>query len=177
MLFEDSELFDKERPKTMTVIQSIKMYRDIAEDIMRNGWSKPWSLMEDIISDLEDISLHESGFEIAKELEATRNANYDFTPQFIEYLDGVGFKEISIIDQNIRNWVSAHDIKPKLKVCDTFTLKKTVKPHSKLIKGSMWIVHRIDDDVAIYVLKEILSDTMESPVKHFAKYEEIENNI
>lgn len=177
MLFEDSELFEKERPKTMTVNQSIKMYRDIAEDIMRNQWSKPWSLLEDIISDLEDISLHESGFEIAKELEATRNANYDFTPQFIEYLDGVGFKEISIIDQNIRNWVNVHNIKPKLKVCETFTLKKTVNPNSKFTKGSLWIVHRIDEDVAIYALKEILSNTMLSNAIYFAKYEEIEINI
>jgi hypothetical protein len=155
----------------MTVAQSIAMYDSIAKEIIENGWSKHWSSKESIISDLEDISLHESGYEIAKELENSDNAAYNFTTEFIEYLDGVGFKEIEIIDNNVRAWVNAHNITPLFSVGDKFTLNKTIA--SSLVKDSTWTVFRIDQDVAQYVL--IKEDTPSA--KYFAKYEDVERNI
>ncbi len=169
---------DIQRPKTMTVEQSIKMYDDIVTAIMEFQWAPADTLKEDIISDLEDISLHESAMEIARELKESTKVKYIFTPELLEYLDGLGFIEVGIIEDNVKQWVIDHNIKPKLQVGDTITFIKTIRINSCFQKDSTWSIHQIDGDLAVYVLKQLVpQNNKEMNGTGYINFEDLENNI
>ena len=111
-LFNDSELFQKERPKKITEEQEKKIYKELAQEILDNGWCK--DDIEDIVSDLKKLSKNDSGYEMAKDLEGyNMNCSYDIDTDFIYWLDDFDYQFRKELEKNIKDWVQAHDIKPK----------------------------------------------------------------
>ena len=82
-LFDDSETFQKERPKEITEKQENELYSKLAKEIISNGWCID-ELEEDIIYDLKHLSRNDTGFEMAKDLEDyNMKCNYEIDTDFI----------------------------------------------------------------------------------------------
>ncbi len=120
-LFNDSEVFTTERPKVITDKQQEEFLHEIAAEIIKDGYSK--SNKSNIIEDLRRINFLDSGYDIAKEIEHG-NARYSIDSNFVEFLEGLNYKRGNLLENNIKSWVSANKIQPKLKVGDELIINK-----------------------------------------------------
>ena len=110
-LFNDSDVFVKERPIKLTAHQEEKFYLDMAKELIKDNYSDDDEVT--IARDLRYLSLSENGYELAKTLEDYGNANYEIDPSFCEWLECLSSEKDDRIRVNIKAWVKAHDIKPK----------------------------------------------------------------
>ncbi len=133
-LFNDSEVFQKDRPKKLTDNQQSELYKELAQEIIDSGWSS--SEVEDIVEDLKTLSRHDSGFELAKELEGFRcNADYDIKTDFIEWLDDFDSRHTEVISENEMRWVKAHSIKPAKEIGIGLLINKSISRSEDLRAG------------------------------------------
>lgn len=168
-LFKDSEVYTKVRPTKITEQQKQDFYKKIAEEIIKGGWSTDEP--EDIISDVSDISFHDSGYEIAKDLEGYgKKASYDIDTLFIEYLDDLGYDFSKILDKNIEEWVSVHNPKPKYDIGQKLILEKTI--YRDMQQGITLYVNGLDTKRACYLIDE----DKEKKGGRVIPYEEIETS-
>ena len=111
-LFDDSETFQKERPTKITEQQENEVYSKLAKEIIKNGWCVD-ETEEDIIYDLKDLSMNDTGFEMAKHLEGyNMKCNYEIDTDFIYWLDDFEYRFRKVLEQNVRDWVKAINPKP-----------------------------------------------------------------
>lgn len=129
-LFEDSELFQLERPSKISEEQERQVYVDIANDIRKLGYSDDAG--STIVEDIKNISFNDCGFDIAKELSEDGYAEYTFNGDFIDFLDTLTFRKYDVIQGMVAQWVTAHNIKPNLKVGTKLKLKINVGRTYKL---------------------------------------------
>ena len=61
LLFQDSDVFTKERPIELSHSQKESVYKKLAKEIIDNDWSD--DNIEDIIFDLKSLSFSNSGYE------------------------------------------------------------------------------------------------------------------
>jgi hypothetical protein len=111
-LFDDSLFIQKDRPTQITSQQEEEMYAKFAEEIIDNDYSK--NDAETIIKDLKELSWLDSGFEKAQKLYSDGMASYEFSGDFIDWLDDMKYERDLIIKENVKLWVKAHNPKPKL---------------------------------------------------------------
>lgn len=156
-LFKDSEMFMKQRPNFVTEQQKEDYYKRIAQEINDNGWGD--ATIEDIVCDLEGVSLHDSGYEIAKYLEYN-GGDYEIDTEFIEFLDGLGWEFNSLKRQNLVAWVKATNPKPKFKVGDRL-----------IYKNKEVLVYGLREETAEY----ILSDDLKIKGGRLIPYEEVDD--
>jgi hypothetical protein len=125
-LFNDSEVFQKERPKTVTANQLDEFYKVRAKEIISQGFSD--SDEEDIIQDLQNLyPFNDNGYEMARRLEVCPSASeYEFNTDFCEFLDSLDFEYRQILSENVKAWVKAHDIKPKFEKGTKLLIKRTL---------------------------------------------------
>lgn len=107
-LFDDAPFVQKERPTKLTEEQKEKMYLDLAAEIIKNQWAKG-GLEECIAEDLSKLSINDSGFEKAKDLEDHSFVDYEFCGDFIDFLDDMFLKIRTLIEENVKLWVKAHN--------------------------------------------------------------------
>jgi len=110
-LFDDTLFIQKERPTTITSQQEEKMYIDLAKECIKNQFSSDNE--ETIIEDLKELSIDDSGFGKAKDLESNGRACYEFDGEFIDWLDFIDYKRSEILEDNVKLWVEAHKPQPK----------------------------------------------------------------
>lgn len=150
-LFTDSEVYQKERPTKITEQQALDFYKEQAQEILDNNWSK--SDIDTIVEDLSEINYDDSGYEIAKSLEDwNRKAYYDFPIDFIEFLDNLGHQKGRILANNIKDWVKAHGIKPKLSKGQKLLIEKDLNYKQK--KGLVVFVNGFNENEAYYMIDE-----------------------
>ena len=112
LLFKDSEVFVKERPSKLSEKQEAEIWQNLAKEVVKNGWST--DDIDTIIEDLQGLSMSDSGYEMAKDLEYfSANGSYDIDTSFIEWLDMLDSDFDDARRENVKRWVKAHDIKPK----------------------------------------------------------------
>jgi hypothetical protein len=112
-LFRKDDFFVKERPCKLTNGQKETFYLEKAKEVISNGWSK--SDPETIAEDLESICrLHDNGFEMAKQIE-NELGYYDIDVSFCEFLESLDFAYCEAVNENVKAWVKAHEIKPWFK--------------------------------------------------------------
>ncbi|WP_233898145.1 hypothetical protein [Tenacibaculum piscium] len=145
-LFSDSETFQKERPLRITAQQYAEVIDEIAKRIICFGNSD--SDKSDIISDLTGVCFQDSGYEIAKYLECYGAAEYEIDADFIELLEWIEISFSKKQDDNVRCWVIANEIKPKLnKGAKVILTKSTIYDFSI---GTTVFVNSIDLERARY---------------------------
>ena len=150
-LFNDSELYIKERPKQITEQQAEKLYKEIAEEIVKDGWSD--DDVEDIIQDVSEINFKENGYEIAKSLESGRRlTTYNIDAMFVEFLDCLGHRKDSIHRQNVRDWASANNPQPKFAKGQKIRVKTALSYNMK--SGQEFFVTGIKQEEAYYMIHE-----------------------
>jgi len=150
-LFSDSEVFKKERPNSITNEQKQRLISSIADDILSNDYSK--SDRDEIEDDMEGIfPFNETGFELAKELDSySANADYDFTSDFIEFLEHLSFKVDDAKEENVKLWVKAHDIKPKLEDKSKLRVKESIIG-TRFREGDEIFINYHYPETAVYVV-------------------------
>jgi len=167
-LFNDSEVYQKERPKNITKEQEDDFYQDMAEQIIDNHWSK--SPIENIIHDLSEVSISDSGYEIAKSLEGYRmKGSYDIDSSFIEFLEGLDYEKRLILRNNVKDWVKAHNPKPKFKKGDKLLVVESIFYEMK--KDSIIYITGNKEDEAVYYAHK----NKDNNGGYILDYEEVEN--
>lgn len=150
-LFSDKETFQKERPSKLTERQRNEFYLIMADEVIKNNWSE--DDREDIAKDLSSLTFYGNGYDMAKELEGHSSfADYNIDPSFCEWLDFLEHNYRIKIDENIKEWVKAHDVKPKYQIGDQLIIindfTRSLKINDKVYITGIYI------DVARYVLHE-----------------------
>jgi hypothetical protein len=167
-MFSDAEVFQKERPHTLTNAQLGKFFTDMAKEVKKNNWS--CDSIEDIAEDLSDLNLNQNGFEMGKDLEGyNRKANYEIEVDFLEFLESLEYSKMQIVNQNVKDWVKAHDIKPKLNKGYEFIGSN--KLHTKM-RGEELVITDIYEDTAQYVVRLKNSNKKTGYLIDFEKVEE-----
>lgn len=147
-LIDDSETFQKDRPLTITNEQRAVLLKELAESILKWGHSK--DSIANIVADLDDVcGACDSGYEMAKELE-DRYSDYTINSNFIELLESWDSLVNDRQRENVRDWVSAHDIKPKFSAFQKLTLKKA--PFFSFVVGDEVYINYLKTDTAEYVI-------------------------
>lgn len=150
-LFTDAETFTKVRPTKITEQQQKDFYKTIAEDIIANGWSD--DDLEDVFADVSRIHPHNSGYEIAKDLEGYGSkASYNIDTTFIEFLDNFGYEKDCILRKNVEAWVLAHNPQPKFKKGQKLIVETILNYQKK--KGAIVYVTGFSEKQACYLIDE-----------------------
>lgn len=150
-LFKDSEVLNKERPTKPTNQQIEEFWAKMAEEILDNNFST--SDKEDIISDLKNLSLYDTGFEMAKELdEPNANANYEIDSSFIEWLESLSWEYRSLNDKNVKHWVSVFN--PEHKYLKGQALLVNENLDREYTKGKIVYVTGFSLEKACYLISE-----------------------
>lgn len=151
-LFNDSEVFQKERPTKPTAEQLSVFFAKQAKEVKENGWSS--SDEEDIIHDLKELHpFNNTGYEMAKMLEGSfYKADYKIDSSFIEWLEFLDSDYRSLNSENVRQWVKAHNPEPKFKDGQKLLIVEPLCPGMK--KGMIVYVNYKREEEAMYVIGE-----------------------
>src|SRR3989304_6105776 len=113
-LFKDLEVFTEKRPEKLTEKQENEIWEKLAKEVIEGGWSN--DNIDVIIEDLKNLSMSDSGYEMAKDLEGfVAKGNYKFDTSFIEWLDMLYSDFYDTKSKIIKEWVKVCNIKPKYK--------------------------------------------------------------
>lgn len=170
-LFDDAPFVQKERPTKITDEQEQKMYLDLATEIIKRNWCKDGDV-ETIADDLSKLSINDSGFEKAKDLEDDSYVNYEFCGDFIDFLDDMSYHKNKLIDENVKVWVKAHNPQPKLLKGTKLHIDKSLCRSKDLLKDSLVYVTGINMEKAYYTI----SVNKEQQGGYVVAFEEVENN-
>jgi uncharacterized protein YfkK (UPF0435 family) len=169
-MFNDSEMFQKQRPTGLTDSQNLTFFTDMAKEVRKNNWSS--NEVQDIAKDLSELNLNQNGFELGKDLDEGFNykASYNIDVLFLEFLENIQLERMMIVNDNVKNWVKAHDIKPKLEKGFDFNANEKIGR----FKDSRLYISDIYPDTAQYVVKIKDGDKKRG---FLFDYEKIEENI
>ena len=149
-LFDDSETFQKERPKEITEKQENELYSKLAKEIISNGWCID-ELEEDIIYDLKHLSRNDTGFEMAKDLEDyNMKCNYEIDTDFIYWLDDFDYRFRKVLDENVKDWVKAIKPKPLFEKGQKLIVNEFI--NYKIKKDMVVYVNGISEESAYYLI-------------------------
>jgi hypothetical protein len=147
-LFDETVGVQKERPTKITIQQEEKLYLDLAQEIIGNQYS---SCSIDIITnDLKKLFITDSGFEKAKALQDNGYGTYQFNGDFIDTLDNMYYGIYTALQENVKIWVKAHDIKPKLTKGSKLLIKETL--NREQIKNEIIYVTGIKNETGEYLI-------------------------
>jgi len=169
-LFDDTLFVQKERPTKITDQQEEKMYLDLAKECIKYQYSSDDE--ETIAEDLKELSINDSGFEKAKDLEDNGNASYEFDGDFIDWLDGIDYKRSDILKENVKLWVKAHNPQPKLEKCTKLKIVESLSYSKDLRKDCVVYVTGINIEQAYYTI----SDDKEKQGGYVLAFEKVESN-
>ena len=112
-LFEDKEVFQKERPLYLNNQQLRELCNRLAKELQAENYST--SKVSDISDDLfNHVDFNDDGYQIGKTLESlTCSASYKFNSMFVEHLDWFNSAKSDKLEGYVKEWVKAHDIKPE----------------------------------------------------------------
>lgn len=169
LLFKDSEMFVKERPDKLTEKQEAEIWHKLAKEVIDNKWSN-----EDInviIEDLQKLSMSDSGYEMAKDLEGFgSNGNYNIDTSFIEWLDMLYSDFDDAKRENVKRWIKAHNIKPKYNEGTQLIIKEAISRNPELQIGKVIFVNGFYENEAKYCV----SNKKDSESNVLIVYEKIE---
>lgn len=169
LLFNDSETFVKERPEKLSEKQKAEIWQKLAKEVIDGGWSD--DDIDTIIEDLQGLSMSDSGYEMAKDLEGFRaNGNYDIDISFIEWLDMLDSDFDDARRENVKRWVKAHYIEPKYEIGTQLVVKEYFTRSPELQVGKVIFVNGYYENEAKYCV----SNEKDSRRNALIVYEKIE---
>jgi ribosomal protein L14 len=147
-LFSDTETFTKERPTKITESQKENLFKEIAQEIIDNDWSP--DVIDSIKEDISDLfPFYDNGYEMAKRLEGfSSKAHYNIDTEFIEFLDGISYKTYTLLEDNVKQWVKAHNPQPKLRQGQKLIITKQLNHQKK--DGEIIYINGINTETACY---------------------------
>ena len=169
-LFDDRLLVQKERPTKITSQQEEKMFSDLAKEIIENQYSSDEE--DTIIKDLNKLYLCDSGFEKSKQLDREGYADYTFDGNFIDWLDNMEYKRRSILTENIKLWVEAHNILPIHQIGTELLIINDISHDKTLKKECIIYINGHNEKEATYKVSSKKGDTR----NFIIEYERVELN-
>lgn len=170
-LFNDSEVFVKERPTKLSKERKDEIYKTLAKEIIHNGWSD--DDVDSIVEDLEGLYRWDSGYEKAKTLESySSKASYEIETSFIEWLDSFEIEFEMAIQENVKLWVKAHNIKPKFQIGTKLIVRQEFSRNVELQVEKEIYVNGYHEELAMYKVYP----ERESNSNILINYELVENN-
>jgi hypothetical protein len=151
-LFDDTLFVQKERPTKITDQQEEKMYLDLAKDCIKQQFSSDDE--ETIAEDLKKLSINDSGFEKAKDLEDNGDASYEFNGDFIDWLDWIDYERSDILSKNVKLWVKAHNPQRKFEKGTKLKIVSNLN-REKLVGEFIYITGFREDEANYLVDKDI----------------------
>jgi hypothetical protein len=149
-LFQDSEVFVRERPTKPTEKQTEDFYKSKAQEIIDNNWSG--SQINRIIIDLDDLyPFYRSGYELAKKIE-NLSANYNISVDFIEFLDDLSHDYSKLVNINVIEWVKAIQPMPEWKKGDKIKLIEKLTNCFEYYPDKEFFITGIDEKEARYII-------------------------
>lgn len=170
-LFKDKEVFQKERPTNITESQKQEFIKNIAQEIIDNGYSD--SDFDEVLEDIEDLyPFYDTGFELAKQLDGYGSSGeYHIDSDFIAFLEDLTWKKAILINGNVKKWVQAHDIKPKFPLFTSLTLKSNISKDYNA--GDTIFINTIKNDDGLYGISKTINDTR----NRLIEFEKLEGNV
>jgi hypothetical protein len=147
-LFDDTMFVQKERPTGITSKQEEDLFVKLANEIIDDNYSN--SDVDRIVCDLKELSLNDTGFEMAKHLEDYGQAEYRIDGSFIDWLDDYGWEWRDLARQNVRLWVKAHEPKNKFEKGVKLILTKDLNWTQR--KGDVVYLNGIQEAEANYLV-------------------------
>jgi hypothetical protein len=147
-LFEETVGVQKHRPTKITNQQRDKLYIELAQEIIDNNYSS--SDINVISEDLKNLFTTDSGFEKAKALENNGNGTYRFNGDFVDSLDNIDYEIYTVLQENVKLWAKAHDVKPRFTKGLKLFIKETL--NREKIKGETVYINGIQEDTATYLI-------------------------
>jgi len=151
-LFDDTQLVQKERPTKITTQQEEQLFIDLAKECIKNQYSSDDE--ETIIEDLKNLSSNDSGFEKAKYLYDSGDAEYDFSGDFIDWLETIDLNGRNILKENVKTWVKAHKPQPKLEKGTKLIINESLGFRKDLKKYCIVYVTGINMEEAYYTISD-----------------------
>jgi len=149
-LFDDKETFQKERPSCLPNSHFKKLCDKLAKDIVANQYHSDWEEVSENLQEHADFS--DDGYENAKLLEDNCSYGYTFNSSFVEHLDSLGYERDNAIEKLVKEWVQAHNPKPKYNKGDKLRLDSKLS-HRKDAPIEMYITG-IKESTAKYLMHE-----------------------
>jgi len=149
-LFDDTLYVSKERPVNITNQQRDELYTKLAIEAIDCNYSN--NDVETVKEDLSMLEINQDGFEIAKELEDSGDGDYEFRGDFIDWLDGLSFRYLEILKENVKLWVKAHNPQPKFSKGDKLIVTSTISYGIK--RDLILYVYEIKMDEGVYIMAE-----------------------
>jgi len=149
-LFDDSLLVSTERPTKINEQQEEQMFADLAKEAIEYRYST--SDAETIIEDLKELSINDTGFERAKDLEDNGNGHYEFNGDFIDWLGNMDYERNRLLRENVAAWVKAHNPKPKLEKGDFLKITESLSAQKDLRKDAEIYITGINMEQAYYTV-------------------------
>lgn len=147
-LFNTDEFFQKERPTEPTKSQIDAFYDKMASEMIDSGFTT--NDKEDIIEDLKDLYMGDSGFEMAKDL--YDNSGYEVDSELVAWLENLPWKYRDLKNSNVREWVKCHNPQPIFERGQKLIANKELC--YKKNKGIIVYVTGFKEDVASYLISE-----------------------
>jgi hypothetical protein len=141
-LFDDTYLVENKRPTEITPQQKNELFLILAKEAVKKQFSS--DSLENIADDFSHLSMNDTGFEMAKQLDDAYSSEFTYDGEFIDFLDTFSHRRDQILQENTRLWIKAHNIQPKyaidtsLKIVESFNrnLKKDTVLYITNIRGS-----------------------------------------
>jgi hypothetical protein len=148
-LFDEKEIFIKIRPVKLPDSEKEKFYRKMAKEIIDEGWSS--SDIDDIIEDLKDLRMYQTGFEMANNLNEGYH-RYEINSNFIAWLEDFSWEADRALEEIVKQWVKIHNPLPQFKKGDKLIIN--IDLNSKQKFGDKIYITGIKTETACYYTHE-----------------------
>lgn len=148
-LFDENVGIVNIRPAEITKQQREQLFLKLADEVIENQYCKNGDI-ETIAYDLGKLTPNDSGFEKAKQLEDDSFLTYAFEGDFIDFLDGIDAEIHCVLNENVKLWVKAYDIKPKLEIAQKLLILSNLNRLQKA--NDIVYVNGIQEQTANYII-------------------------
>ena len=148
-LFKDKETFQKNRPLHLPNDIFLKMCEKMAEEIVSNGFH---SDKDQVSEDLQNhVDFNDDGYDMARTLDDSCHG-YNTSAMFVDHLDCLGNENDTELRKLVKQWVSAHDLKPKYKIGDKLKFESKLNIRRK--EHEFMFITGIREETAEYLMHE-----------------------
>lgn len=147
-LFDDTSFIVNKRPLEITEQQRESMFITLANQVIKYNYSN--DDVETIAYDLSQLSKHDDGFERAKDLEQDGIGDYTFNGDLVNWLDQMDCEERSILTENVKLWVKAHNPLPKFEIGDELIINSRL--NSEMPTGLVIYITNFRMEEALYTV-------------------------
>jgi len=142
------------RPLELPKAELTEVLRKFVDQILKTNSVTRYTTKEEIVAELmqlDQYTLSDDGYEIAKELEDVHSGCLNFNAQLVEELDCVSNFLDDKLRENTKNWVKNNNIIPTYKIGDKFEFVN--EPNYIInLKEKVFYITSINTELGYYLI-------------------------